>query len=374
MKSTKTIWVNPVDRVSAQGRHQQVYTVKNGNEIVPIKTMGKTREFGTTFEIAFQEDSEKMKLDTGFDEQIQNPWYKLDPAELKTKYGLPSAWNDLLPDIVESKEITKQVYFEIKHGVKPDLYTSNLEWTFTKLPRDMSKLDNPPYLKTLKCILYPDRLNEFSNDTPRSELLIEMITRNDQVAPSKAEANSGLHNFYISDENFEESEKAAKNDKIEEANFHLYKLKNLATPFLAYQIATLLTNKDGNNIIKGEVSDAVLKNALSKYIDKGKSQLSNINKFLELVGLAETLEGKERLNIMYLVQQAINTRVMGIRDGHYIWYSKADIPNVYKISTDYDKVIKFFLDEFTKYSPKSDVTNWYAELLSEVSNQNVRFE
>ena len=65
---------------------------------------------------------------------------------------------------------------------------------------------------------------------------------------------------------------------------------------------------------------------------------------------------------------------MKIRDGWYVWYSKADKPNLYKISNDHTKLVNFFIAEYEKYIPGDDVTNWYSDLLEEVKNAGARFD
>lgn len=73
-----------------------------------------------------------------------------------------------------------------------------------------------------------------------------------------------------------------------------------------------------------------------------------------------------------MMVKAMDVNTMGIQDGYYTWYSKRGIDNVYKLGTDLNKVIKFFGDEYEKYSPDEKGTNWFGELQDELVKKNVR--
>ena len=122
-----TIYVNPVPRVSAQGRDKQVYTVIDpaSGELVPLKGMGKTKEFKSTDEYPFIYNPHTQRLQTGLEVSIPNPFYKMEARELIVKHNLNAAeWTDLLEYLVEQESITKQTYYEIIDGQSPDHYTS----------------------------------------------------------------------------------------------------------------------------------------------------------------------------------------------------------------------------------------------------------
>lgn len=373
-KSLKKVWVNPVERISYQGRHKQVYTIMTDQGMLPTVSMKKVREDNVAHEFGFVFNPQTNKLYTGFDELVVNPFYKMGVNDVLSNYGLSTEWQRLLPEIVKSDRIKKQSLLEIEHGVEPDLYTSDVSYTMTNMPSDISEWGKKTFLQKLKLILYP-RPNPFDNSTPRQELLMEMIYHLPIIARSKNIANPAFHDWYISEENEAEVEKSRKQDVIEEAVANLYKLKTEFSRYRMYQVAIILRNKDSKPIIKGVVSDDTVKNTLSRYINtKDHNQLEYISNFMGVVGLLSSKEGIKKFEVMYLVQQAINSSVIGHRDNEFIWYSKSGSPDVYKLGTSYERMISFFLKEYGTYNPKAEITNWYKELVDELKVKNIWIE
>ena len=78
-----TLFVNPVPRISAQGRHKQVYTVINKTgETIPFTGMSKNKEFGVPSEYSFRLNTTSNKLITGLDKMIDNPFKDLEVSDI----------------------------------------------------------------------------------------------------------------------------------------------------------------------------------------------------------------------------------------------------------------------------------------------------
>lgn len=371
--STKKIWVNPVQRISVQGRHKQVYTIVTGEEVLPTQTMNKTKEEGVPSFYHFPIDNERRKIISPLQNIEVNPFYNMDISDIVSMYGLSTDWNNHLESVVKQRQILKQTLFEIKHGVAPGFYTHDVKYLMTNLPKDPAEYQQARvFLQDLTLILYP-RPNMFDNSTPRQELLMEMIQVLPQIAKNKNEANVSLHDWYISEEFEEESEKARKQEMIEEAIYNLYKLKQEYGVDRTYQVAVILRDKDSRTLIVGEASPEKVNNVLSNFINtKDNYQLRNVDEFMNVVSLLKTVEGIERFDVTYLVQQALNTNVISHRDQEYVWHSKSGTPDVYKLGTSFDKMVSFFLKEYATYNPDSEVTNWYGDLLKEVKSKGIR--
>lgn len=374
MKSTKCIWINPVERISHQGRHKQVYTIKTGNSLIPTVSMKKVKEDNTPSVYQFPHNPNKNRLETGLNRLVLNPFYNLDPGTIQLEYGLSTKWVPFLDNIARQENIKEQTLFEIKHGVDPDFYTDEVKYTMLNMPHDLSEWGRKTFLQDLKLTLYP-RPNKLEDTTPRQELLMKMAYVVPAIAKTKNEANPAYHDWFISEEHEAEQEKAKKKEIYEEAVYNLYKLKMEYGAFRTYQIGIVLRDNSSKNIMKGKVSSSSVNNILSDFISKNdQHQLRNINEFMKLVKLLETREGIQKLDIMYLVQQAINTNVLAFRDQQYIWHSKAGTPDVYNLGTSYDALINFFYKEYATYNSDSNITNWYHDLFNEVKQKGIQFE
>jgi hypothetical protein len=375
-QALKTIFVNPVPRISVQGRDRQTYTIINPKtgETMVTKSMNKTKEFGVGSEYSFPYNPTTNRLETGLDVSVTNPFYKLSVEETMEKYNLRHSWMEPLTKLVEQSEIKKQTLLEIKHDVEPGHYTSAIAGNATIFNATKSTKipESHNYLQHFKIILY-DGPNRFTDETPRGELAIELINLHKKIAKTKQEINTARHDYYISEENEAEQEKSRKQDIINDAIYNLVKLQKEAGSYKNYQTAILLTTEQNQPLIKGDAVPERVKNELSAYISNDtKYQIDNVEKFNRLLKLLDDKEGRERFNIMYLVQQAINTNIIGIKDGYYIWYSKAGTPNIYKHSN-YDKFVSLLVAEFKNANDES-VTNWYNDLYNEVKSKNIWVE
>lgn len=376
MKSTKTIWVNPLPRVSVQGRHKQSYVILGGEGMVQTRPMNKTKEFGAVSEYNFPLNrNNPSRLLTGFEKQITNPYKDFQPSELITKYNLSPLWITSLDRITKQSTIPLQTDLEIKHGVEPSFYTSNIKYHMGNLPMNIGDYGKErTFLQDLKLILYA-RPNEFSDATPRQELLMHMIPMIPKIARNKNEANSSLHDWFISEENETEVASVKKQEVIEEAIYHLYKLKTEHAAFKSYQLVILLRDKFNKTLGKGELPQKAVRRILSDYVtQKDANQLQNIERFMEYVNMIYDKTEADRFFIKYLIQQALNTNVISYRDHEYIWHSKAGTPDVYRLGNDFNKVTNFFLQEYQQYNKESDISNWYKDLYAEVKAKGINLD
>lgn len=366
--NTRKVWVNPVPRVSAQGRHRQTYqTVGENGVVTTTVNMQKTKEFGTSSVYFFPYNKNTDRLFTGLDVTITNPFYNSDISEIKNKYNVHPDFE--LGKIVTQKEISKQLFYEIKHGVEPGKYNSfaNNNW-FTGDP----SAKNSSYLAEFSITLYP-RPNVFTTTTPRQELaiiLIDALVEAGRIAESKSDANSALHEFYISENNQEETVMSNIIEKREEAIAKLYEIKTKYPKFALKEIAAVLPNNKGKYVALGDTTQEQLKIAISNYLKDD----FNVNKFLEVVSLLETPEGAEKIKVMYCINQAVHKGVINSRQGEYIWVSKTGDQTAYNLGSRYDNVINFFLKEYKNYNPESEDLNYYSELVKELTVKGVEFK
>lgn len=373
---TTVLYVNPVPRISAQGRHKQVFTIigKTG-ELIPTAGMQKNKEFGVPSEYSFPYNHLTNKLQTGLDKMVANPFKGLEPDYIVETYSLSQEWLKHLESIVKQDTIKLQTKFEIYDNVSYDHYTNDIAGGMTIFNTPNIKAANiapPNFLQTFKIILY-DKPNRFTDETPRGRLAIALIKIHPKIAANKNAANASVHDWYISEENEAQAEKLKKQTLIEDAIAAWVGLRNSSSPFTIYQFGCLLTWHDNRNVLKGTVNNETAKTFISEYLnDTTTYQMENIQKFMKLYDLFTT--GSDRFHVMYLIQQAINTNIIKISDGYYVWHSKAATPNMYK-HTDYDKFVSLIQQEFNTYNPDDrTINNWYKDLFEEVQSKGAWIE
>lgn len=377
MKNHTILFVSPVPRIASQGRDRQVFTVidPKTKQLSTTKSMNKTREVGTSVTLKFPLDTYNNRYITGLDEMIPNPIYQLDVADVNSSYSLSPKWQDLLPKIVKQQQISRQVWFEILDNVDPDYYNTSAK-NGTMLSFQPSQLLNrePSFIERFSVEFF-DRPNRFVDDTPRQRMAIQLIKVHNRIAKSKAEANPVEHLYYISEENEAEMEKMRKQDIIDDANYEKIKLQKEASEFMNYKVASLLATNQDRPIVKGVVPRDGVKQALNNFLNDKVHQMEYVEKFNKVINLLKSPEGKQRFEVMYLVQQGFNTKVLDNRDGYLIWNSRSSEKNIYKW-TDYDKFISFVVSEMLVFDPELEnpTTNWYNELYQEVKSKNVWLE
>lgn len=377
MKNHTILYVSPVLRSAAQGRDKQKFTIVNPKtgEVTEGRNMNKTREVGTSVTLKFPLDVYQNKYVTGLDELIPNPVYNLTVEEVLSTYSLSPKWQELLLKIVGQNQISRQTWFEILDNVDPDYYNSGAK-NGTMLNFQPNQLLNreASFIERFSIELF-DRPNRFVDDTPRQRMAIQLIKNHNRIAADKNEANPVEHLFYISEENEAEMEKMRKQDVIDAATAAKYQMQTQASEFVNYKVASLLTTHQNHPIVKGVTPRDGVKQAVNNYINDRTHQMSNITKFMKVMDMLKSPEGKQRFEVMYLVQQGLNTKILDNRDGYLVWNSRASEKNIYKW-TDYDKFISFLVSEMIIFDPTSDedLTNWYNELYKEVKAKNAWIE
>lgn len=375
MKNHTTLFVSPVPRTASQGRDRQVFTVidPKTKQLTTTRSMNKTREVGTSVTLKFPLDTYSGRYITGLDELVANPIYLLEPETVFSTYNLSPKWQDIVTKLVKQPQISRQTYFEILDNVEPDYYTT-LAKGGTMLSFQPAQLLNreSSFIERFSVELF-DRPNRFVDDTPRQRMAIQLIKVHNRIAKSKLEANPVEHLFYISEENEAEMEKMRKQDLIDEANFEKIKLQKEASDFVNYKVASLLTTYQDRPIVKGATSKDGVKQAINNFLGDRTHQMENIQKFNDVVTLLKSAEGKQRFEVKYLVQQALNYKVLENREGYLVWISRSADKNIYKW-TDYEKFISFIVSEMIIFDPSGDLTNWYNELFQEVKTKNAWLE
>lgn len=372
-----TIFVNPIPgRISAQGRHKQVFTVPSSTgEAKPTVTMGKTKEFGTASEYSFQFNPSTQRLVTGLDKPIENPFKGLKPHYIIESYGLSQDWLPHLQTIVEQEMIKLQTKYEIMDNVAYNTYTSAVAGNQTIYNSMSAKVVpvTPNFLQRFKIILY-DGPNRFTDETSRGRLSIALIKNHTKIAKNRSLMNPAVHDWFISQEDEAVMEKSKKRNIIGKAIAKWQNIQDNATPYLVYQVASLLTNNDNNIIVKGKMKDITVKDIVSDYLYDSNNQMDNIAKFTKVSDLTNDKDGLKKLHVKYLIQQALNHDVMKVRDGYYIWNSRMGVAdNVYK-NTDYDKFVNLIMQEMINLNPKDTSTNHYRDLLTEVKEKGAWVE
>lgn len=367
------VFVTPVQRISAQGRDKRYYTSYTTGGSARVHNLNQTHESNTSVKIKFYYKATENKYVTGLDETVPNE-FKGNPEAI---VAASSLWSEKAQEIAKHDSISLQTLYEIKDNVAPGYYTNLVTNDMTIFNFIHTPVGNPipkcSFIEGFKLILYPNGLNRFTSDTVRGRMAIQLLKNHPQIAKTKQEANPDIHKFYISQEDEALHEKTRKQDLVNEAAYNIVELWKKETSLTRYQIACLLKDQYRTSIIKGDVNDERVKSAINEYIHTGSAhQANNIETFNNYVDLLKTEEGKKRLLIEYMMVKAMDVNTMGIQDGYYTWYSKRGIDNVYKLGTDLNKVIKFFGDEYEKYSPDEKGTNWFGELQDELVKKNVR--
>lgn len=363
------MFITPVPRTSVQGRSEYSFVRQDGTQVPAGRTFAKT----ATKRYSFPSTIDGTALNTGLNRMVSNPWYNRNEDDINE--GLPeyfhvgADWMSQIKRITKSEKITKQLELEIRFNLDEGHLTNKklLRPEFKSRSREMNDPFN--FLETFKIILY-DRPNRFDDTTLRGALAQELAKVSGKIAKTKSKANPSRHHFYISEENEAAIERTARQDIVNDAVTDLTLLRRNHSPFVSYQVAVILKK------VKGTVAPVVVKDELNNFVaTKNNSQLDNIKEFNKLNSLInEGAEGISKMWIMYLIQQALNTNIMSLKAGEYIWHSKKGIDNLYNLGSNVNSVHKLFLSEFNKYQGTDDVDNWYNELLKELKTKGVKLE
>lgn len=384
MKEEKVIYVNPVPRASVQGWDRASYTTykKGSNEVVSTSRIGTTKAFGkdgAAYEqLMFPIDFTANKVITTLDEVIDNPLYELTIEEVRQTYKVGGAWtDDMLDKIIKSQTIQRQTLYEIQDNTNPGYYTDDVAGEtifqgFRSLSKEKDNNVKPNYLQKFMFRL-DDRGNRISDATPKGKLAQRLMLVSRCVAPNKQSINSAYHRWYISEENEAEHERVKKQTVVNRATFNFVYLQDEHPAIDLYKIARLLKQDSGRSLVSVDTKTSTVIDRLNKFITgKSKHQIDNVKAFNQLFNLLKEKEGKQKIDIMFLIQQAIDVSVMSIIDGYYVWHSMKEQPNKYKFNS-YDRMIALFMKSKKEYNPKdTDVSNWYQELFEEVGKTGAK--
>jgi len=366
-RTVTTMFIKPVQRTSVQGRSNYHYVSPTGELINANRSFAK--DVGKIYN--FPATSDGTAIVTGLGRMVDNPWYNKDPKNvnegLPEHYFVGANWMNQVEKLVTYPEITKQLELEVRFNKPEGFLTDQKNLHFSLRQRKDS--DKANYLETFQAVFY-DRSNRLDDTTLRSALIMELAKVSKKIAKDKDAINPSKHDFFIATEDEAVIERNNKQDIINDAITDLTLLRRNFTFFVRYQVAVVLGQ------VKGIVNEHTLKGALNSFIASNtKTQLKNIDKFNELYALIQQgKEGLEKLWIKYLIQQALNSHVMSVNSGHYIWHSKKDVSNLFDLGSNEKKVFKLFYDEFIKYGEEDIVENHYNDLLQELKTKGIKTE
>jgi hypothetical protein len=354
-----TMYLSPVERKSVQGRSDYAFIDSNGNIIAMKRSFAKE----ASKRYMFPSSIDGTRVVTGLDRPVDNKWFNLDISEVM----VGPKWESKMEEIVKKPSITKQLELEIRFDLPQGTLTDKKNLHHSLKLRD--KDAKPNFLESFYVVLY-DRPNRFTDDTLRGALTVEMAKVSGKIATSKAVVNPSKHDFYVSEENEAAIERAAKQEIINNAITDLTLLRRNHTEFMRYKVAVIL------DLVKGIVSEVVVRDEYNKFItDTSAKQLENIEKFNNITAtLNDGTRGLDKLQVMYVLKQAVNSNAMSISSGEYLWHSKKGVQNLYNLGSRYDKILKLFMDEFEKYTINSEQDNLYGDLVAELKTRGIRID
>jgi hypothetical protein len=387
MNTTRKMIVAPVPSPSVQGRdtHRFTYRDKDGKTIKgPI--MNKRKAIGAsghsaTDTLRFSISGGRVKA--GMSEKMPNPWYvgeytsktkevdtRRKVTEIMSAYGLSGEeWDKELSLIIYQEEITTQRYLEILGGFAKDYYT---ELCPPKKGYFWSEEDLTPLMQ-FSYVFY-DRENVIEDDTPKQRLAQQLVRmKTDKIAPNKNMINTATHMYYIAEENEQAKESKRKNDYENQAIVALVTLKNNypldanIAEWPLYQVSTMLTHNN-KPLVKGAMPPVTVEQKLNSYIkDKQFGGINACKDFLAKVQLFE--KNKERFYIEYLVQQAVNTNVIGMNNGFVFWFDqKSKKEEWYKFNS-LEDFATFLQTEYDKHDPDQNLGTAYEEFLEQLKER-----
>lgn len=349
-----SMFVYPVDRLSPQGRHDYFFTKPDGTKIPAKRTFAKRAEKRYCFPLS----ADGMKIDTGMDELIDNPFQNEEFAKKHVKDN----WTSRYEELISKEEITLQTYLEVMHNRPPGTYTG--EKRINGVFNAEAKENN--YLEGYSVPL-DDGTNIFTSDNPDDVLAMLCMKKNPSIAPSKREANPSLHDFYIGEENEAAVETASRRRKQGEAIAKLTTIRSESDDFFMLQLATVL------KLVKGQVSPVIVNDKLDNYLwTQDKNLEMRLSKFNKLVENFNTKEGRQKIYLQYVFQSAVDKNIIQIRNGNFIWPSKKGIQNLYNLGTKEGAILNMFYAEMQAYNPDLPAENFYGDLIVELKHREVK--
>jgi len=91
-----------------------------------------------------------------------------------------------------------------------------------------------------------------------------------------------------------------------------------------------------------KMSTEQIHNLLFEYIDASSSINNNIEKFLNFVSMLKTADGKVKLEVMYMLKQAVSLRIVYSKQDTWTWIRESGATLV--IGEKYSEAIDFLLN------------------------------
>lgn len=382
--SIKRFVIKPVASFSYQGRNLHTVQYKGGSEGIQSKPLNKVKavngksgkscvdEFGF-----LRADYNRNVYDTGLNEHVPNPYYlpkesdKLPEEAIDTimiERSLDEKWRVPLKGIINSPTITYQTLYELNFSLMPgDLNSAVSTKRLTTLPHVVDPAAERSLVAKTKVVLY-DESNIFSTGTLKGALTWHIIQKHPYVAKDAQSINSGVHRWYVAEEN-DEFKESAKVNKLE--NEAIAKLVELQSKYpitevleenVLYFVSSLCDVK-GKPIVKGKVKSFYIDDQINGYIKtKDKSQVEhNVTKFLNVVEKFE-----KNVNLFYaeyLVQQADNLGLVQRNNGMVYWLSQKTRNSEWYTFTSMEKLVQFIYQEMMK-EDSSAYTTFVNELIA----------
>lgn len=346
-----SMFVYPGPRLSVQGRGEHVFVKQDGTKV----PAGRTFHKNATKDYCFPLESNGLRLDTGLDEFIDNPFKIKDFADK----WIRDYWTTE-ERLRTDDTITKQTYLEVMHNRPKGTYTS--EKKVTK-PFDKDATEST-FLESFRVSL-KDGPNVYTIGNPDDEISMILIKRHPKFSPTKDAFNGSQHEFYIGKENEARAETQLKRDKKRKALVALDSLIDDYTDFEMYQIAIVM------QLALGDMSKAGVREKIEDFVWKEDNKSpERWDQFLNTFKYLDSTEGLERLYTRYVFQQAINNRIISVLNGSFIWHSKKGVQNLYNLGTKEKVVLNMFHSEMQN----NDEDGFYHDLLRELKTKNVRLE
>lgn len=367
-----TVIVYPVEKESVQKRHMTPVVSGAKGKLEETGNLKRYfREAGHT-PIKFMIDRNTGKYKTGLEEVVTNPLYNLDYQEQKAKYKLSQEWdkNNLLEKVLAKEKIDKQTLYEILDGQDPDTYHNRpMNDMLSFVTGTQEKRQPSSYIEKSEFTLYTQGSNVFTTETSRGRLAIQCVKNQSCVALDKLSINNSVHDWYIGRENEAEHDRAKMESIINDAIFELVSLTKKYPPFDLYRLAIQLEDKQSHlSIAKGELNNDIVVDKINQFIkSKSRVQEENIESFKDKV--KEFYEQPELFQIKYMVQQGINSRVLGRKDGQFLWHSQVNGNKAWHAW----KNQELFTDAMLQESKNSlEKGNYFVEFEEELKSKGIK--
>lgn len=283
---SKKIFIYSIPRESAY--NVQEWTSDNSGKKLNKTKIGAYAD--TKFDIPY---SNKL---AGRMTGLYKPWLE-NGVQKKDKDGTP---------------LTLQDYYERKHGRPKGFYHNKP----SDLKGDILDETKKSYIETI-IIKVNDGSTVLDLDNPDDELRYEAILEHPYFANSEKEWRSHKWpkaQYYIALENESDQIKFERNAAKGQAIADLF--SNDLTLNYKRQIVVILNLSNART----SLLESQIQNLLMDYIESSSGTVgSNIDKFKELFNLVKTPKGRIELDARYLLQEALDYRVISEKQGSYSW-------------------------------------------------------